>query len=184
MKKKAIIFALLVLFTLGGCSLPPPGAADGSPWDESWITVGNVIGVDTPEGLTPRENIDTLAANELYYATWSMGEGVTTGEGEEEITVYPAQVYLLLQGYETVEEAQDGTGEWLGLAKAQYTIDDIQDAAYNGQEFTVVTHTGDASAFGTYGNYAISVEISCQAGFDGDALAILSDFLEHCHYAA
>ena len=40
---------------LTGCaSAPPPErAADGLDWDESWVTVGGKVGVDTPEGMDP-----------------------------------------------------------------------------------------------------------------------------------
>lgn len=193
MKKLAVLF-LLIALALGGCSLPPPADAQGESWSEDWVTVGNVVGVDTPEGLMPQENIDTLAVNEIYYATWSIGDSETLQKDEEtEATVYDAQVYLLLQGRETVDEAKDDASEWLALAKERYDVKATLSAAYGGQDFTTViyAYTGEdnpyargAAAYGVYGNYAISVEVSCRESFSGDVAGILADFLQHCHYAA
>ena len=79
------------------------------------------------------------------------------------------------------------------MASSQYAIEGTSTETCNGQEFTVITYTYEsdtnpyargASAFGVYRNYAISVELSCQEGFDGNAPDILANFLEHCHYAA
>ena len=40
------------------------------------------------------------------------------------------------------------------------------------------------SAFGTYQNYAVSVELNCLDSFTEDESTILTDFLNGCHYAA
>ena len=75
---KRHVFALLLAgcICLAGCAQPiPRQAADGAAWDEQWVSVGNVIGIDTPEGLTPRENNDALTANGMYYATWVYWRG-------------------------------------------------------------------------------------------------------------
>lgn len=60
MKKRFWIpLCLLGVLSLTGCGAPPPDtAADGSAWGEGWVTIGNVIGVETPEGMTFRENSD------------------------------------------------------------------------------------------------------------------------------
>ena len=52
---KRHVFALLLAgcICLAGCAQSVPRqAADGGVWDERWVSVGNVIGIDTPEGLT------------------------------------------------------------------------------------------------------------------------------------
>ena len=75
---KRHVFALLLAgcICLAGCAQSVPRqAADGAVWDERWVSVGNVIGIDTPEGLTPRENNDALTANGMYYATWVYWRG-------------------------------------------------------------------------------------------------------------
>ena len=51
--KRSIFVLLALCVCLSGCAmLPPRQAADGAVWDERWVSVGNVIGIDTPEGLT------------------------------------------------------------------------------------------------------------------------------------
>lgn len=186
---------LLALLCLTGCgAAAPETAADGTGWSEEWVTVGNVVGVDTPEGMTPRENSDALSAKGMYYATWSLGEAETiVNESGDEAQLYDAQVYLLLAGYDGTEKAEEAAAEWLDMAAEQYAVEASAEEIHNGQDFTVVTYTytsetnpyaRGASAFGVYGNYAVSVELSCREGFDGNALEILADFLDNCHYAA
>ena len=194
MKTKILLLAVLMILILSGCSLPPPADSQGTAWSEDWVTVGNVIGVDTPEGLTPRENIDTLAVSEIYYATWSIGEEESFKTAEDtDSTVYDAQIYLLIQGRETVETAESDVSAWLALAEERYAIENRSTGSYGGQAFTILTYnyTGEdnpyargAAAYGLYGNFAVSVEVSCREAFEGDAAEILTDFLEHCHYAA
>ena len=197
--KKAVVMMLagVLCLALTGCiSAPPPEqAADGSAWGKNWVTVGNVVGVDAPEGMDSRENNKALAANGMYYATWSIGDEASyldkTEDKEQEITVYDAQLFLLLGGSSSAEKAEEAREEWLSLAGEQYQIDSEETVSYNGQEFTVITYrltsgpyARGASAVGIYGNYAIGAEFSCQDGFEGEPLDYLSDFLEHCHYSA
>ena len=195
--KRAAVCLLIATLCLGlaGCgALPTPEkAADGAAWSEEWVTVGSVVGVDTPDGMTFRENNEALAANGMHYATWSIGEGkpYTNADGEE-ATLYDAQVYLLLGGYKSGEEAQDTMAQWQEMAQAQYTVGETAEAVHNGQKFSLITYTFDgetnpyargASAFGVYRNYAISVEFTCREGFDGGAEKLLAQFLDNCHYA-
>lgn len=194
MKKRMVSWlAAALCLSLAGCAvLPPERAADGSAWDEGWVTVGGVLGVDTPEGLTPRENNDALSANGMFYATWSMGEGETyANEDGEDATLYDAQFYVLLAGASSADEAEKSAEEWLELADSRYTVDGRFEKTYNGQPFTVLTYTygsdtnpyqRGAFAYGVYRNFAVSVELSCREGFTGDPPELLAEFLEHCHY--
>ena len=70
MKKTVIIMlGALICVCLAGCSqLPPLQAVDGADWSDDWVTVGNVIGVDTPEGAFLLENNTTLDLRGMYYA--------------------------------------------------------------------------------------------------------------------
>lgn len=193
--KRLLILCLCTALFLSGCvRSAPPKAVDGTAWNEDWITLGNVVGVDTPEGLTAQENSDTLSAKGMYYATWSIGEAEPhINEDGENAQLYDAQVYLLITGYGSTQKAEETAEEWLTMTNEQYAVEETRAETYNGQEFIVITYTytsatnpysRGASAFGIYGNYAISVELSCRANFEGDALEILEGFLEHCHYAA
>lgn len=196
MKKwMAPLLAGALCLCLAGCGTPPPPekGADGLDWDENWITVGGVVGVDTPDGMDPRENNEALAANGMYYATWSIGEGQPyTNEDGEEATLYDAQVYFLLGGYKSAEEAQNTLAQWKDMAMLQYMVGQTGSETHNGQDFIIITYSFDseanpyargASAFGSCRNYALSVELACQEGYDGDAAQLLSRFLDNCHYA-
>ena len=195
-KSRVILLSTILCVCLVGCAqLPAPEqAADGASWSGGWVTVGNVIGVDTPEGLTPQENNTALDVKGMYYATWSLGDetAYVNADGDD-AKVYDAQFYLLLAGYDAAEKAEAALAEWQSMAMSQYAVEGTADAVYNGQPFTVITYTYSsetnpyqrgASAFGIYRNYAVNVEISCLEDFDGDAQTLLADFLEHCHYAA
>ena len=193
MKKSLLVLLLAVCVCLAGCTQVPTAAADGTAWSDDWITVGGIVGVDTPAGISPRENSDALAVNGMYYATWSIGEPEPyTNEDGDEAQLYDAQIYLLLAGYNAAEKAEESAAQWQAMANERYAVDQAQSAVCNGQEFSVLTYTFDsetnpyargASAFGVYGNYAVSVELSCRETFNGDPLEVLTDFLEHCHYS-
>lgn len=197
MKKPVMLLLMAALcLSLTGCTSdqPPETAADGSSWDESWVTVGGVIGVDAPEGMDPRENNEALAANGMYYATWSMGEAEPyINEDGEETELYDAQVYLLLGRYRSAQEAENTLAQWRDMASLNYAIESTVKETHNGVDFTIITYTFEseanpyvrgASAFGVYENCAVSVELTCQEAFDGDACQLLARFLDHCHYAA
>ena len=191
----AFLLAGILSLGLTGCgtALPPEKAVDGLDWDKSWVTVGEIIGVDTPDGIDPRENNDALSANGMYYATWSIGEGEPyTNEEGEEAQVYGAQIYLLLGGYKSAEEAGNTLNQWKDMATLQYAVDQTRPETHNGQDFTVITYSfgsdtnpyaRGASAFGVYRNYAVSVELTCRQDFEGDAAQLLAQFLDSCHYA-
>ena len=194
MKRKTVLWLAGVLcLCLTGCAaIIPEQAADGSAWDESWVTVGGVLGVDTPADLTPRENNEALYANGMFYATWSAGgeEPYTNADGEEAV-LYDAQVYVLLAGATSAQDAETSVAEWLELAEGRYRVEGRSEETYNGQPFTVLAYTYGSdenpyqrgvSAYGVYRNFAVSVELSCREGFAGDPVETLADFLEHCHY--
>lgn len=194
-KMRWSVLCLCTVLCLNGCGKSaPPKAVDGSDWSEDWVTLGNVIGVDTPAGLTAQENSDVLSTKGMYYAAWSIGEAVSyVNEDGEDAQLYDAQVYLLTAGYDSTQKAEETAAEWLDMAYGQYAVDAEAVETCNGQEFTVIIYTYTsksnpytygASAFGTYGNYAVSAELSCQEGFEDGALETLENFLEHCHYAA
>ena len=131
------------MVALTGCGqMLPETAADGSSWNEDWVTVGSVLGVDTPAGLTPRENNEALAAKGMYYATWSIGEASDyVNEEGEEAELYDAQVYVLLAGYDAAEKAEESMEKWLAIASSQYAVTQTYSGTYNGQPFTVLTYT-------------------------------------------
>lgn len=192
---KKILFTLLLAacVCLAGCAQIPTAAADGAAWSDEWVTVGGIMGVDTPVGIDHQENNDSLSIKGMYYATWSIGEAEPyINEDGDEAQLYDAQIYLLLAGYNAAEKAEESAAEWQAMANERYAVDQALPTTCNGQDFTVLTYAFDsetnpyargASAFGVYRNYAVSVELSCREDFTGDPLEILTDFLEHCHYS-
>ena len=50
--------------------------------------------------------------------------------------------------------------------------------------YQVNSYARGASAYGLFGNCAVSVEAACREEFDGDAARLLAEFLDSCHYAA
>lgn len=191
----AALLAGILCLSLSGCTgpLPPEQAADGQDWNENWVTVGQIVGVDTPEGLNARENNEALAANGMYYAAWSMGEAVPcVNEDGEDAELYDAQVYLLLSGGKSAEEAENTLAQWQELARQQYVVEKTDTQTHNGQEFTVITYTFDSetnpyargvSAYGVYRNYAVNVELACQEDLGLDLEELMGQFLDSCHYA-
>ncbi len=191
-----LLLAAAVCVGLAGCSLPTPPpqtTADGTPWGEDWVTVGGAVGVETPEPFALLENSDTIMNNQMAYATWSLGEGepFTTEDGEE-ATLYDAQTFVLLAKTESPEKAAETLEEWADIAEELYNMESSAQESYGGQEFTVITYTyasadspyrAGATAFGTFGSYAISVEIACRGAAADDPQGLLAGFLEHFHYA-
>ena len=197
MKKRMMLWLAGVLcLGLAGCAAgsPPEQAADGSSWDESWVTVGGVIGVDTPEGMDLRDNNEALAGSGMYYAAWSIGDSEPyINEDGEDVELYDAQVYLLLSGGKSPQDAENTLAQWVELAQRQYSVSQTAEESHNGQDVTVLTYFFDSetnpyargvSAFGICRDYAVSVELTCQEGFGEDASQLLARFLDHCHYAA
>ena len=194
MKRCLLALLLAGCICLAGCTPVPAATTAGDKWDDDWITIGGIVGVDTPEGIDPRENNDALSVQGMYYATWSIGESEPyTNEDGDEAQLYDAQIYFLLAGYDAAEKAEASAAEWQSMANERYTVGQTLARTCGGQDFTVLTYrfasdtnpyAAGASAFGVYRNYAISVELSCREGFTGDPLEILTDFLDHCHYSA
>ena len=193
--KRFVLILLALCLCLTGCGQPVPvQAADGAAWDDNWITVGGIVGVDTPAGIRHQENNDSLSLKGMYYATWSIGEAESyVNEDGDEAQLYDAQIYFLLAGYDEAEKAEESTAEWEAIANEHYAVEQTVPATCGGQDFTMLTYAyvsetnpyaRGASAFGVYRNYAINVEVSCREDYTGDPREILTDFLEHCHYSA
>lgn len=136
--KKRLVLCLCTMLVLSGCGKAAlPKAVDGTAWGEDWVTLGNVVGVDTPEGLTAQENSDALSAKGMCYATWSIGQAEPhINEDGEDAQLYDAQVYLLTAGYDSTQKAAEAAEEWLAMANERYAVEETKTEAYNGQEFS------------------------------------------------
>ena len=196
MKKFVCILpAVCLLVLLSGCTHYPAQAADGTVWNENWATLGSVLGVEEPgNGFSILENNAILIADDLFYATWVTGSPVPyTNEDGDEVDLYEAHLYLLLCGCADAANAQLALEEWTARQEDTYTVKEIRTETCNGQEYLFLLYecgsdtnpySRGVSAFTTYGNYAVSAELTCRESFTGDELSILTDFLEGCHYNA
>lgn len=193
---KKTVFPILIcgiLSCLTGCGAQKPSmAADGTPWSGDWIMIGRKIGVEDPgRGFTLR---DVKGARNMYFTAWSIGDARSYVSAEsEETDVYDAQLVVLLLDSGSTESARASVDEWLDLAGDAYSVTDTAQYTCNGQEFTVLTYTFSsdtdpyargASAFTVYDGCAVSAEFACQNTFEEDEVEVLTDFLNHFHYAA
>ena len=190
-----IVFGAFLLFMNRHEARYPTRAADGMAWDEEWTILGSALGVEEPgNGLSLLDNNAALTYQDIYYATWTIGEpSAYINAEEDEVDLYPAQLYLLLQGCKDAENAQKAIDEWSGLQKEIYSIVESKTETHNGQEYTVyIYETGSdtnpyargVSAFAVREHYALNAELSCQDSFEGDVEMILAKFLESCHFNA
>ncbi len=181
MKRLIAILALLCLL-LTGCS----GPARDPSWEEDWVGLGNVLAVDTPADFTLRDNQDALSPNGIYYVSWSSGEGQTIENDEgEEATLYPVQVFLLL---ESNSNPQGEIDAWKALESENYTIGEEETISAAGLEFTVLPllSAGEdnpfrqgTTAFAIQGNWCLCLEIL--ASDTADTRQILTEFLDALH---
>ena len=195
MKIRRILVLALCLILLSGCGHKITQAVDGTPWDENWTVLGTTLGVEKPKnGFVLSDNSAILAADDTYYATWTNGEPspYVNAEGKD-TDLYPAQIYSLLVGCKDAENAQIAIDEWMQREESTYIVSETTTETYNGQEYTVLhydcgsdtnPYSRGVSAFAVFENYAVSVELTCTEGFDGDENALLAEFLSGCHYAS
>lgn len=195
MKRFIFVCAALCLLLSGCGKAAPERAADGAAWDEGWVTLGNVLGVAEPgNGLVLRDNNEALSANDLYLASWTIGEGAPyVNEDGDEVSLYPARLDVLVYGCEDAEAAGQTLAEWGERQAEVYAIRETTAWRVNGQDYTVSAYDCQSetnpyargvSAFLAHGGYALSFELNCQDGFAGDESEILRDVLDACHYAA
>ncbi|MBQ9270247.1 MAG: hypothetical protein IJ206_12190 [Oscillospiraceae bacterium] len=194
MKIRRILALALCLILLSGCGHKLSQAVDGTAWGENWTVLGTTLGVEEPKnGFVLSDNSAILAADDTYYATWTNGEPspYVNAEGKD-TDLYTAQIYLLLVGCKDAENAGIAIDEWMQREESTYIVSETTTETYNGQEYTVLhydcgsatnPYSRGVSAFAVFENYAVSAELTCTEGFDGDVNALLAEFLNGCHYA-
>lgn len=195
MKQFICCLAALCLLLADCAQSAPEQAADGAAWDESWTTLGGVLGVEAPgHDLTLQDNKDALSIAGMYLASWTIGEGAPyTNEDGDEVVLYPAQLDVLVYGRKDSAAARQAAEDWTARQAKTYDVTDSGQQTCNGQDYAVFAYTCKSdsnpyargvSAFGTYKNCAVSVELNCLDSFTEDERTILTDFLNGCHYAA
>ena len=195
MKRFICCLAVLCLLLTGCAKSIPESAADGAAWDKGWTTLGGVLGVEEPgHDLELRDNNEALSVTDMYLASWTIGEGAPyVNEDGDEVVLYPARLDVLVYGRKDADAAQQVLDEWTARQAETYDVTASQKQTCSGQDYTVSTYTCKSetnpysrgvSAFGVYNDYAISAELNCLDSFTEDEAAILTDFLNICHYAA
>ncbi len=185
MKRITPVFCLILCLLLAGCEQKlPEKAADGTPWEESWVTLGSCVGVETPEGWTVQRNEDVLAAEGMYYAVWTTGEALTyTNEAGDEITTHDAEIHLVVTESETPEDAAANAAELEGLTMERYPDAASSLEEYAGQRFQIWTYSDGASASAIRDTCVIRLDITALETYDRTAYEVLAEFLNHLHYA-
>jgi len=176
-----------------GCAFSQPAQ---DPIDDSGnVAVGHSFTVkNTDKRLNILEKKDALSADGLYYATWVAGnsEAYKNSEGDT-VDLYDAQLYLLLNETKSEKSAKHSMDTWLAAAQTNYAVTKKEETVNNGIHYTLLTYDCKSeespydrgiSAFGTCGENAVCIELTCRAGFEEDLEAMLTGFLDNCYYNA
>lgn len=190
MKKAAIVCILILCLTLSACGAKvPEKTADGEAWGGDWTTIGAFLGVEPMDGWTLQRNEDVLAAEGTFYTSWTRGEAISyTSENGDEVTTYDAQIHLVVMELDTPEDAEQTAAQWQSLARERYPdMKESTDGSFQITTYSFPAGSGPASngasATGIRGSRAIRVDVAVLADFPEEAMDVLTDFLEHCHYA-
>ena len=155
--------------------------------------VGSTLVAPAPQDdFVLLDNKDILSANGLYYASWVSGEPQPYENSEgKTVDLYDAQLTLVVQENKTEDKAASTVSGWKDLAQQNYQISNTQTLTAAGQEYTVIVfeyqsdsnpYASGVAAFAQRGTSAIEWELSCQESYTGDALAVLTEFLNGCTY--
>lgn len=192
MKKKLLILLCLSVLLTGGCARAlmtqntEPHMVDGR------LQMGDTLMVDMPEGLEIHDNVESLAADGLYYTTWTDGEPVPYENSDgNTVDLFDAEIYLLLSECKKTSTADGNVETWINTAREHYDISKEETVTCAGVDYTMVTYTCEGednpyergvSAFGRVGLDAICAEFTCVKGYDKDLREILLGFLEGIEY--
>ncbi len=187
---------LLSCVLLSGCSAFSRTAGrepDKQSGEAGPVKIGSVLEADAPEQLTLLDNKDTLAADGLYYATWTAGDSVPYENSDgETIDLYDAQLYLLVSESTDAEAAEKDCRVWLASARDNYDIQETEAITCGGQDYTLIIYDcisedtpyeRGVSAFGVCGANTVCAELTCVEDYKGDLTALLKEFLDSCRYS-
>ncbi|MDO4621238.1 MAG: hypothetical protein Q4B09_11550 [Lachnospiraceae bacterium] len=193
MKKSPLRFFLLLALAvslLGGCA-PKVNTTPELPTGDtlqfgSFLETGNAF-----DNLTLREYNDALAADGLYYATWSLGDAVDyENEDGDTVPLYDAQLYLIAGEFTSAEKASDNKNTWLSAAAKNYVDAEQSVLNINGITYDILTYRCSESspyergisAFASTKEYAVCAEFTCRDTYTEDLTPTLTAFLETVLY--
>lgn len=192
MRRVIAMMALIALLS-AGCGQSGPSNKELG-WEEDWIRVGDLIGVEPMEGFSADEDIAAMGeSGVMYYRTWTSGDYVSyTNENGNEAKYYDAQFYVLIQKFEDEAAAKNALGTWKNLENNAFDTEELQTETYAGQAFERMSmargggddpYTHGAVALGVHGNWGILVELLCRDSFAGDPVDCLAEFISGFHYS-
>lgn len=194
-KRIYLIAALCILFMAAGCSASPASSEKDTDEPSGDVAIGKYLRIQNiDERLELSRNLDTLAVDGLYYASWVMGdaEAYENSDGDT-VDLYDASLYLVAGEYKDEQEAQSNKDAWLAAAKDNYEILSEEEITCNGQAYSLIIYNSvhennpyarGISAFGVYKDSAVCIELTCRKDFEEDLKSVLVDFLEGCFYGA
>lgn len=188
-----IFITICTLGIMTGCTSNLLESSEELPSEDKLIRLGTQMEIEKPdEKLTLREHKEALAADGLYYASWSMGESKAYENSDgDTVDLYDAQLYLLLSECNNSEDAQTACDSWLETAKENYEISKTEEIICNSQTYTCIHYQCSGkdnpydrgiSAFAVSGSNAVCIEFTCQKGFTENLQNLLTNFLNGCHY--
>ncbi len=185
MKRTLLVFCLILCLLLVGCEQNlPEKTVNGTPWSETWITLGSIVGAETLDGWTVERNEDVLAAEGMYYVVWTMGDALTyANEAGDEITTHDAEIHLVVTETETPEDAAATATDLETLTTQRYpdAVSFLEE--HSEQPFQIWTYSGGASATAIRDTCVIHLDITTLETFDHPPYEVLTQFLNHLHYA-
>lgn len=162
--------------------------ADGS------IKAGNYLTISpAPAPLTLLDSKDTLTADELYYASWTVGDSTKyKNEDGQTVDLYKAQAAMVAAERDDAPAARKDIESWRSASEDNYDISSSETEEIGGQEYEIITYTmknpkspwkGGVSAFGAAGKTAVCTELTYQDGFSENPEELLAKLLECFHYS-
>lgn len=196
MKRICWIYALCIMLTLTGCSSSASSAIqeETEPAEAEHLNIGSYLSIqDVDKRLHLLKNIDALAADGLYYASWVTGDAQPYENSDgDTVDLYDASLYLLSGEFKNTQYAQENMDSWLAAAKENYEVLNEEEITCNGQVYSLITYNTThednpyargISAFGVCENCAVCIELTCLDEFTEDLRDILVDFLNCCSYS-
>lgn len=195
MKRKILFCICFLSFILTGChALSLTNETAANTWEDSgYVAIGqNLIVSNADNRLSLLEDKDTLSAEGLYYAAWTIGSSKPFENSDgDTVDLYDAHLYLLLGEYPSNEHAKNNMEKWLTAGKNNYQITNEEEVTRNGQAYTMISYQfinennpydRGVSAFGIHDKNAVCIELTCQESFEEDLQEIMLQFLDNCSY--
>lgn len=185
---KRIIAAVLLGFSVLALCACGQTAEPAAETDIRSVSADNLMTASVPEGFVLSESNDALSFSGIYYYTFTSGEGrsITNGEGED-ATVYDCQIYLLAARCGGLDYALSSVEQWKELESESYAAEESTLTAKDGSVYDCLLltplkddspFTAGAAVFIAREDLAVSAEIYCCDGFEGNITGILQQLAD------